>query len=365
MKVLHLNLTVFSNKGGIEQVAKNWMYSFSELQKSKRVNYKAFALYDYNYDSKYIQKNHFKFFKGNKVYFGITTLFSSLNKDVLILSHLHLSLFALLAKLLNPKLKIWVQLHGIEAWDVKSRIQILALRISDKIFPVSNFTKEKVLKKFPDLDSKIEIIQNTLDPYHSSSITEDKISSSRTKLKIEDEIFALISVGRMRSDEAYKGYDRVIEALSQMNTKNIKYYLIGKTDEIELNRINKLVKQYKLENVVEVIGFVNDVELTEYYYASNLLVMPSVGEGFGLVFIDSMANGLPVIAGNQDGSVDALKNSKLSVSINPYNIQDIKTAINQAMQNPSSISDRIEMANYYSKIYNASVLSDQLSNMCI
>ena len=59
--------------------------------------------------------------------------------------------------------------------------------------------------------------------------------------------------------------------------------------------------------------------------------MPSYGEGFGIVFIEAMYFGLPVIAGNKDGSVDALLNGKLGILVDPMNVEEIKSAIENVM----------------------------------
>ena len=52
----------------------------------------------------------------------------------------------------------------------------------------------------------------------------------------------------------------------------------------------------------------SDEELVDHYNLSNVFLMPSYGEGFGIVFLEALSCGIPVIAGNTDGSKDALMN---------------------------------------------------------
>ena len=55
--------------------------------------------------------------------------------------------------------------------------------------------------------------------------------------------------------------------------------------------------------------------------------MPSKGEGFGIVFLEALACGKPVIAGNQDGSVDAVLNGKVGVLVDPYKLKELEQAL--------------------------------------
>ena len=83
----------------------------------------------------------------------------------------------------------------------------------------------------------------------------------------------------------------------------------------------KLVEEKNLTNNFILTGYIEDKELTDHYLLADVFVMPSTQEGFGIVFLEALVCGLPVIAGNKDGSVDALLNGKLGKLIDPDNIQ--------------------------------------------
>jgi glycosyltransferase involved in cell wall biosynthesis len=133
----------------------------------------------------------------------------------------------------------------------------------------------------------------------------------------------------MDANERYKGYDRVIEAMSGLTNlyPTLKYVIGGTYDETEKKYIDHILKQFKMEDKVVFTGFIKNEELNDHFSMSDFYIMPSYGEGFGIVFIEAMYFGLPVIAGNKDGSVDALLNGKLGILVDPMNVREIQSAI--------------------------------------
>jgi glycosyltransferase involved in cell wall biosynthesis len=90
---------------------------------------------------------------------------------------------------------------------------------------------------------------------------------------------------------------------------------------------------------------------------SDLYVMPSYNEGFGIVFIEAMYYGLPVIAGNKDGSVDALLNGKLGTLIDPMDINALKNAIKYNFENTNKgiVDKAVLMAHFEYEVYKEKV----------
>jgi len=121
------------------------------------------------------------------------------------------------------------------------------------------------------------------------------------------------------------------------NKDGLKYLIVGKYDQQEYSRIQKLIVDKKLEDDVILTGFVSDEELTDYYLSADIFVMPSKQEGFGIVFLEALVCGLTVIAGNKDGSADVLKNGELGTLIDPDNPEQLKTEI---LNNLNVIEDK-------------------------
>ena len=96
----------------------------------------------------------------------------------------------------------------------------------------------------------------------------------------------------------------------------------------------KLISVYKVDEQVILPGFIDESELTDHFLLADLFVLPSKKEGFGIVFIEALACGLPVVCGNTDGSVDAIYNGELGKAINPDDIAELENAITEYLKTP-------------------------------
>jgi phosphatidylinositol alpha-1,6-mannosyltransferase len=353
MRVLFLGLKIFSATGGIEQVNKNWLFALNKLSEAGKLIVQALAMYDDSVDERYISAKKISTCKSNKWSFGLTALWKSISADVIIITHLNLSLFALLAKLINPKIKIIVQLHGIEAWANLSGVQERLLMQATTILAVSNYTQESVLMRYPALINKTQVLHNSLDPIKEYGILNAENSEYKGKLGIDGNKKLLITIGRLLSSEAYKGYDKTIEALAKLKDESLLFYIIGKYEQAEYTRINSLIVELNLVSQVKLIGYVSNDVLDTYYKAADLFVMPSKGEGFGLVFIDAMANGLRVLGGNADGSVDAISDFSDSYLVNPDNIDEIALTIDKALKQDWDMDKKIRLSDTCIKKFSA------------
>ena len=88
-----------------------------------------------------------------------------------------------------------------------------------------------------------------------------------------------------------------------------------------------MIRELGIESNVTLAGFVPDYELCSHYNLCDLFAMPSKGEGFGIVFLEALACGKPMIAGNKDGSVEAVLNGELGALVDPDNVAEIANAI--------------------------------------
>lgn len=126
----------------------------------------------------------------------------------------------------------------------------------------------------------------------------------------------LMTVARLWSGDIYKGVDMTIRALPEILKlhDDVKYLVIGRGDDQP--RLAALAKDSGVGDRVIFAGFVSHGALVDHYRLADVYVMPS-REGFGIVYLEAMACGVPVIAGDDDGSADPLQDGAVGWRV-PY-----------------------------------------------
>ncbi|HTN20019.1 MAG TPA: asparagine synthase (glutamine-hydrolyzing) [Pelobium sp.] len=343
---LFLTLKTFSHTGGIEKVNRVLMKAGTDIQSNHLIRFHAKSLYDGEPDEKYITKRRFEGFKGNLISFIFKSVKKGIKCDVVMFSHINLAFVGLLIKFLNPKTKIILQAHGIEVWGKQSLLKKSFLRQADLVLSVSQFTKDNLVQHHALDPHKCVVFHNSLDPFFNTDPNEEIVTALKEKHGIKKSDCVLVTLTRLVSSEKYKGYDKVISALAELKKggKSYKYLILGKYDQLEYTRVTDLIRRLGLTEDVRLCGYIKDEEISSYFSLANLFVMPSQKEGFGIVFIEAMACGLPVIAGNLDGSVDALINGNLGTLINPNDAEELVDAIKNYRQHPLSSQPDLLMA---------------------
>ena len=121
--------------------------------------------------------------------------------------------------------------------------------------------------------------------------------------------------------------------LTSHQNKKVKYILAGGYEDAEKHYIDKMIAKFGLQDNVIITGFLLEEELAAHFALADIYVMPSVKEGFGIVFVEAMYYRTLVIAGNADGSTDALLNGKLGLLIEPENPKAITEALQKMLAN--------------------------------
>jgi len=344
MKIVFLVTDLFNNIGGIQVFNKHLIKALIELGHTLSV----VSMNDsqrpgdinclFSPSAKYI---HFK-----KPVFIIHTLkqISSLKPNLIICGHVHFSLLCrILTKVFN--IPYFTITHGIEAWNL-NRLKIFGLRHSKRIISVSNFTKNKILEQLPDYpEENILVLANAVDAQRFRPEEKSKYLMNKFNLKNEDKI--ILTIARLSKRERYKGYDKVIIAMKEVieEIPNARYVLGGSGDD--MGRIKRLIKANGLDASVVLAGFVPPAETADYYNLCDIFVMPSFGEGFGIVFLEALACGKPVIAGNKDGSCDALLNGQLGILVDPFDVHKIAVTICKVLNR--GVSENLSDAAYLSQ----------------
>ena len=228
--------------------------------------------------------------------------------------------------LINKKYKLpfVVTIHGedlqgtINRNDKCKKSIFRVLKKADKIATVSN--KLKKIIESEKFGNKVITISNGINPNEYSKYYS-------LKPQFENNILSVSSLIKS------KGIDININAVYKLVKKypDIKYYIIGSGEEE--NNLKKLVKDLNLEEVVFFMGSQSHKNVIEFMSNSNLFSLPSWKEGFGIVYIEAMALGLPVIAVKGEGIEDVIEDGKNGFLIEPKNVDCLVDALDFLISN--------------------------------
>lgn len=305
-------------------------------------------------------------FKKSSLFFKIVFIFDILIKfflfrpNIIVCSHINFSPIGYFFKKVFKK-EYLITTYGIEAWEIKNSLKIKSFKEAKTIIAISNCTKEKLISQISDIWGKIFILPNAVNGEKFYPYEKPQNLLSKYGLSKNDRI--IITVARLSASEKYKGYDKVITSLPYVirEIPEAKYILIGDGNDIE--RIENLIKELKLENRVILTGRVEN--LLDYYNLSDVFVMPSKGEGFGSVFLEALACGKPVIAGNQDGSRDAVLDGELGILVNPDDAKEIAIAIIKIFKKevPKKLLDAKYLREEVLKVYGFDKFKEKVKNL--
>jgi phosphatidylinositol alpha-1,6-mannosyltransferase len=208
-------------------------------------------------------------------------------------------------------LKTVIYIHGEEIstrtrYDEGGQRRRRAFAAADGIVAVSRFTQDTLVRGFGVPDGKIELVSNGVDL--DRFVPRPRPNHLMVRYGLEGRRI-LLTVSRLY---ARKGMDRVIESLPVVLRRfpDLVYLIVGEGSYRPV--LENLVAYHDLGRNVIFAGAVPDYELTEHYSLGDVFIMANrempdgETEGFGLVFLEANACGLPVIAGKAGGSVDAV-----------------------------------------------------------
>jgi phosphatidylinositol alpha-1,6-mannosyltransferase len=364
-----LTLQTFSTTGGIQKMTRTLAHALTDVAARNHWTFKLWSVYDKKSDvmPRYIPLEDFSGFNLRRRKFTVKALSLARTADVVILSHVNMAMAGLAIKMLNPKCNVWLIAHGIEVWRPLSKVKRWFVSKCDKVICVSNFTREEMIRRHHIDSHKCVVLNNAVDSFMivPDSFIKPDYLLNRYKLSSKDII--LFTLTRLAATEQYKGYEQVIKVIDKLKVSipNIKYVLSGQYDHIEETRIKNLIAQHGVEDQVILTGFVNEAELPDHFLMADLFILPSKKEGFGIVFIEALACGLPVICGNVDGSMDAIRNGELGKAVNPDDLDELENTLTSYLKQPITADRRLELQTQCLRYFNEDTYANKLEELLL
>ncbi|BAY07430.1 group 1 glycosyl transferase [Calothrix sp. NIES-2098] len=306
-------LEIFIHEGGIQSYVKDIFRAYQKLS----LGYKAevFVLRDSPNSSHPWNSENLKFygFKTQSPQIGRLKMTLALLKCLLLQrpQHVfcgHINLASLIQTLCQPLgIPYTVLTYGKEVWEPLNIRERQALTSASGIWTISRYSRDRsCAANFINAD-RVKILPCAIDgdkftpgPKQPELIAKYGLTNARV----------LMTVARLWSGDIYKGVDVTIRALPQIIQvfPDLKYLVIGRGDDQP--RLAQLAKDLGVSDRVIFAGFVPTEELIPHYRLADAYIMPSQ-EGFGIVYLEAMACGIPVLSGDDDGSADPLQDGNL------------------------------------------------------
>ena len=186
------------------------------------------------------------------------------------------------------------------------------LEAADKIIAVSHLTRSVVIEKYNINPKKVITVYNAVEPVSS-------VGMKGTREFANEKVVSFL--GRVTMQ---KGPEYFVDAANLLlqKMKNVRFVMAGKGDL--LNGMKQKVSNLNISSYFQFPGFVADSEIAELFQKSDVFVMPSVSEPFGIVTLEAMQAGVPVVISKQSGVSEVVKNA---IKVDYWDIQAMADAI--------------------------------------
>ncbi len=180
-----------------------------------------------------------------------------------------------------------------------------------------------------------EVIPNAVDAERFNPTNEGTLA--RERLGLDEDTKMVMYVGRI---VYHKGLEYFVRAARYLDEDRAKFVLVGTGDFRE--ELEKIIEDEGLQDQVLFAGRVPNEELPSYYAASDVCVLPSVSrlEAFGIVALEAMASGVPVIVSDIPGVREVIVEGKHGLLAEPMNSRDLAGKIRTLLENPD-MSERM------------------------
>jgi glycosyltransferase involved in cell wall biosynthesis len=206
----------------------------------------------------------------------------------------------------------------------------LAVKRAARVIVPSNYWKKELVQKFKLKPDKVRVTYEGVDDKFKPSAIDHQSSTILSKYKISRPF--IIYTGNLYP---HKNVERLVEAIKLLNQpstinhqSSISLVLVCSRN-IFYERFKKKVEEMGAQKYVNLAGFVPDKELVALYQEAGAFVLPTLLEGFGLIGLEAMATGLPVVCSD----IPVLKEvyGESALYFNPLDIDDMAEKIRKAI----------------------------------
>lgn len=279
------------------------------------------------------------------------------NNEVL-LNHIHvLPELVLTSRLFSKKIPNIFHVHSFPgSWQGKR--WLFALKYADKIIAVSSFIKEKLIEKYPFVEHKVTVLFNGVD---TELFNPQRKFDLKRKLGLAQNRFIVFFSGNIWK---VKGFETVVKTAKELfhSERDIVFIIAGGFNP-ETNQLHRKWKEVSTPNM-NFLGALNHGDLSRYYASANVTIVPSLWEEpFGMVIIESMSCGTPVIGSRIGGIPELIDDGINGFLINPGSVKELKEKIIWCKEHFKRLKEMGKKARKEALQFDWSIISDKLKTI--
>jgi len=291
------------------------------------------------------RKVRFHGFEREKLKFTASALHAAFMERprVVLAMHPHLAPPAALARSVSSDARMMVMSHGVEVWTRLPAVRHRSLLRADMVLAPSRYTAEKLQTVQGVASDKIRVSPWPLNPMIMALATQPSALAIPLSWPSDPGARVVLTVGRWAASERYKGVDELIRAVAQLSNAFPDLHLVAVGGGDDLPRLRKEAADAGLHGHAHFLEGLSREEIAACYSSAEIFALPSAGEGFGLVFLEAMAFGRPVIGAAFGGTLDVIEDGVNGLLVSPHDAKSLANTLARLLQD-SGLRDRLGRA---------------------
>lgn len=325
----------FEGAGGVQRASRHVAAVLNEFASSSGSDCRLLGLNDTPQLHRMSVGTRQFMFTGNagaKGRFVATALRAARRQAKLVVAgHPNLAPVAQALRVFSPQARTVVCTHGVEVWEPMAAWRRHALRNVNLVLAPSQDTANHVEIEQEVPRGRVRLLPWALDPEFEDLLRARALLTPPVDFP---EGRVILTVGRWLAEERYKGMDTLITALPRLLTEwpDLQLVAVGEGDDQAW--LEAIAEGRGVRRHVHFLTGLSYAEIAACYAACEVFALPSRGEGFGLVYLEAMACGKPVIAGAHGGAPEVIEDGKTGYLVQHGDVSQLSTSLETLLSDP-------------------------------
>lgn len=234
---------------------------------------------------------------------------------------------------INIFYKYFIHLRKLGHSILENAYQIIFIAPAYKNYVINELLPQKIINEITD---KLSVIPNGVSSFW--------LNQKQQKTKLLHPV-RILSAGAITPNKNHLALCRVIESLRKRGVE-IELTIVGKGYKDAPRYLKKLENYIKNKPHITLVEKQNQEELLQTFRNHNIFVLPSHTETFGLVYIEALTQGLPIVYTKDQGIDGYFKYGEIGYAVNPKNTEEISQAIVSIISKHKTLSDNITQLDF-------------------